>query len=270
MSRALTSSTVRSLARLSSLSAGILPSASHLAPSYRPLMSSFSSSSVLSSSFTSSVSASSPSPLDAPTVDNTIFFLCDIQETFRDKLFNWSGIVASGQFLTKISSLLQIPLLITEQKPFKPTIKEFDHNQHPACRVYSKTLFSMLTDEVVHDLTNSPLFKGRKQIVLYGIEAHVCVMQTVLDLLRSGYHVRLVMDGISSGSSIDYSAALERYRVLAQQSHSSGGILTLTSAEGVLFEIVKDASNPVFKSLLPIIKDYGVFKRGAVQNHSKM
>lgn len=85
----------------------------------------------------------------------------------------------------------------------------------------------------------------RKSIVLYGIEAHVCIQQTALDLLGLGYEVHLPVDGVSSQRVQDREAALVRLR-------KAGAFLT--TSESLLFELCKDAKSDTFKKLAPLFK----------------
>jgi nicotinamidase-related amidase len=152
-----------------------------------------------------------PSPsLDPITPSTTLFFLCDIQETFRGKIVEYEGVIASAVFLGKVAKELGIPIVTTEQKPFKPTVKELQPHispeANPSNLLFEKSLFSMITPEVKAALLKWPT---RRHIVLFGIEAHVCVLQTALDLLRQGYQVHLVADGVSSQNTIDRDTALE-------------------------------------------------------------
>lgn len=212
----------------------------------------------------SSLVAASASPsLDPITVDNAHFFLCDIQETFRGKIVAYEGVIAAAVFLGKVAQALQIPLVTTEQAPFKPTVKELapliTPEANPQNIVVSKSRFSMVVPEVQAKLADSP---ARTHVVLFGIEAHVCVLQTALDLLRQGFHVHLVVDGVSSQGTVDRDAALERMRMEGARATGSG-TLVFTSAESVVYEIVKDAKHPLFKSIVPAIKEYAAAKKQA-------
>ena len=92
-------------------------------------------------------------------------------------------------------------------------------------------------------MTKTPTIK---QILLCGIEAHVCVLQTTLDLLERGYEVHLLTDGLSSCRAHDRAVALSR---LSQ----SGAFLT--SSEMTLFQLMGDAKNPKFKQVSALIKE---------------
>ena len=184
---------------------------------------------------------------------NSVFLVCDIQETFRDKMQQWPLLVAASAFLTKVAGLLSIPVLVTEQKPFKATIAELGLDSTPH-QLYPKTLFSMLTPQLLSDLRQQP---QRRHVFLYGIEAHVCVLQTTLDLVREGYAVHLPVDAVTSMWAVDREGAMERYRGLAPHG------VVLTSAESCMFELVGDASRPEFKRMVPLVKELAAAKKKA-------
>jgi len=173
---------------------------------------------------------------------NCAFFLCDIQETFRTRIVGMSTLIAAANFLTKSAKVLDIPLLVTEQVPFKKTVSEIDTSN--AVTIVEKSRFSMLVEQVRKELSTRP---NVKSVVLFGIEAHVCVLQTTLDLLRAGFAVYLPLDGISSQLLSDREAAIERMR---------GAGAVVTTSESILYEILGDAKHPKFKDTLPLVKEF--------------
>lgn len=223
----------------------------------------------MSSSASSSASPSSPS-LDRPTLSNSVFFLCDIQETFRGKIVNFDALIAASVFLTRVAQATGIPVLTTEQKPFKPTVAEIQPfiqpEANPACKVFGKSLFSMLVPELRSELATMP---ARRHVVLFGIESHVCVLQTALDLLRDGYQVHVVVDAVSSQTTIDREIAFERLKAEGMRAAAPGS-LVLTSAESIIYEIIGDAQHPLFKSIVPAIKDYAAAKKAQAATQAKL
>lgn len=223
-----------------------------------------SSSSFLSRTMSSSTTPAVSASLDRITQENVFFFLCDVQETFRGKILGFDGVIAASVFLTRVAATLGLPVLTTEQKPFKPTLVEIapyiTADANSASTVIAKSQFSMLTPEVLALLEASP---SRRHIVLFGIEAHVCILQTSLDLLRRGYHVHLVVDGVSSQTSVDLNAALDRLRSEGGRALAPAS-LVFTSAESVIYEMMQDAQHPQFKSLVPAIKEFSAAKKAVV------
>lgn len=103
----------------------------------------------------------------------------------------------------------------------------------------------MLTEEVQAKLNTFP---ERKTIVLFGIEAHVCVQQTALDLLEKGYDVHVLVDGVSSSRALERAVALRR---MAQ----AGAFLT--TAESLIFMLCGSAGHPQFRTISGLIKEHG-------------
>jgi len=198
-------------------------------------------------------SSAMPTP-PRPTEKDSVFLLCDIQETFRAHIHNMPRVIAVAKFMQNAAKCLGIPVIGTEQQPFKPTVAEIDTS---ATKMYSKTKFSMVTDEVKRELE-----KHRpNSVYIYGIETHVCVLQTVLELLRLGYRVYVVADGVSSIRVHDRAVAIER---LAK----AGAVLT--TAESCVYELMGDASHPAFKACLPHVKELAAFLKAEKTEESKL
>lgn len=106
-----------------------------------------------------------------------------------------------------------------------------------------KTYFSMLTENVERQLLQS----GWNSVILCGIEAHVCILQTCLDLLERGVDVHVVVDAVSSQYPLDRSVALER---MAQ----AGAYMT--TMESIVFQLAKDSKHAHFKSISGLVKDH--------------
>ena len=151
-------------------------------------------------------------------------------------------LVGSCRFLAEGAKLLGVPIAITEQYPqgLGPTdsaLREFS-SERPA-----KKRFSCV--ECLGWPTAVDAVDDRFQIVVAGMEAHVCVLQTVLDLLASGYQVYVAVDAIASRHEIDQRVALERLA-------NAGAIPT--TAEGVLFEWAETSAAAEFKQLSGLVK----------------
>ncbi|MBI1733374.1 MAG: isochorismatase family protein [Gammaproteobacteria bacterium] len=109
-------------------------------------------------------------------------------------------------------------------------------------RRYQRTGFSLMgSDSFKSDLAAS----GKRQAVLCGMEAHICVLQTALDLVRAGYETFLVSDAVCSRQRESYEIALARLR--------EGGVV-ITDAESVLYEWLGDGSHPQLKTLQALIR----------------
>ncbi|KAI0296060.1 Isochorismatase hydrolase [Multifurca ochricompacta] len=107
---------------------------------------------------------------------------------------------------------------------------------------FEKTLFSMATPEVLSLIEKHNL----KSLVLLGIESHVCVLQSTLDLLERGYDVHILADGVSSCNKEEVPWALERMRQAGAQ---------ISTSESTLFQLQVESSSPKFKEFAKVIKE---------------
>ncbi|MPC32713.1 isochorismatase domain-containing protein 2-like [Portunus trituberculatus] len=172
---------------------------------------------------------------------NTCLFLCDLQEKFRNSIQYFPQIVEVSGRLLKAFSLLELPVVATEQYPkgLGNTVAELSIAEHNV-PVFDKTKFSMCLPPIQNIIKD----KEVKSVVLCGIEAHVCVQQTALDLLESGIEVHVVVDACSSRSMTDRMYAFERLR--------DSGVF-LTTSESVILGLAGGSSHPMFKQLQKII-----------------
>ncbi|XP_026721826.1 isochorismatase domain-containing protein 1 [Athene cunicularia] len=176
------------------------------------------------------------------TPSSTVFFCCDMQERFRPAIKYFGDIISVGQRLLQGARLLGIPVIVTEQYPkgLGSTVQEIDLTG--AKLVLPKTKFSMLLPEVEAALAEIP---GVRSVVLFGVETHVCIQQTALELIGRGLEVHIVADATSSRSMMDRMFALERL--------SRTGIIVTTS-EAILLQLVADKEHPKFKEIQNLIK----------------
>jgi len=146
--------------------------------------------------------------------------------------------------LLNVAKLLGIPVFVTEQYPegLGNLEKDIVNLLPDDVRRYEKTSFSCTgAGNFSADLKTS----NRKQIILVGMEAHICVMQTSIGLINDGYQVYVVVDAVCSRHRESYETALTRLR-------SSGAIILDT--ESVLFEWIRDAKNEHFKTLQTLLR----------------
>ncbi len=146
--------------------------------------------------------------------------------------------------LVKAAAILNIPILVTEQYPkgLGTTDTSIIQKLPEATPIFEKTGFSCCLAE---GFCNALESSERKQIILTGIEAHVCVLQTALELLHKGYQVYVVEDAICSRKSVHKVYALQR---MQQQG------ITIINHESVLFEWLRDASHPDFRSISGLLQ----------------
>jgi nicotinamidase-related amidase len=155
----------------------------------------------------------------------------------------FQAMLRNTAILLQAAQILSIPLIYTEQAPAKlgPTISQLGQ-WLPADRRVEKTCFSCCEE----DAFRARLAVGRPQIVLAGMEAHICIVQTALQLLESGHHrVFVVEDAVVSRNADNKVNALARLR-------QAGAVVTNT--ESVVFEWVGDAAHDTFRQIVGLIK----------------
>jgi len=175
--------------------------------------------------------------------DDAVLLVIDIQEAFRDRVCDWDGIVARTRFLLDCAPVLGLPVMVTEQYPkgLGETAAELQEPLAGAEKLVKLEFSSACApgfDDALRRL-------GRRQVIVCGIEAHVCVHQTVVDLVRRGNSVHLVCDAVSSRSASNRELGIRR--ALADGAHAS-------SAEMALFELMRVAGTPEFKQLSSLLK----------------
>ncbi|TPX71921.1 hypothetical protein SpCBS45565_g00947 [Spizellomyces sp. 'palustris'] len=184
---------------------------------------------------------------------STAFLVCDIQERFRGLIWNYPHVINTASKMLDAAKLLNVPVLVTEQHPMAlgHTVQELDIKH--ARVITAKTKFSMFVPEVQEfmkkNLGESP------SAVLFGIESHVCVMQTALELLDHDVNVIVLADGVSSMNPGEVKIAINRLRAAGA---------TVASSESVLFQLMGDASHERFKEVSKLVKEYKDKTTGAL------
>ncbi len=172
-------------------------------------------------------------------VDRAALLVVDIQEAFRAVIPDADVITARAQILARAATLLEMPIIVSEQYPrgLGNTVAELGETLGDAV-VLEKTSFSAAKADGFS-------LAGRDQVVVCGIETHVCVAQSVLDLLAAEVEVWLACDALGSRNPDDRALAIERL--------GSAGA-ALSSTEAICFELLVDAKNPHFKEIQALIK----------------
>jgi isochorismate hydrolase len=154
-------------------------------------------------------------------------------------------IVFNVRRLLEAASVLGVPVVVTEQYPqgLGGTVEELVPHIPADTAVLSKKSFSIYDDEHIRAEIEK---HSRSQVILCGVEAHVCVLQSAFDLLRAGKEVHIAVDAIGSRFAEDRATALRRFE-------SSGMILT--STESLLFEWCRSAEHPQFKMFSRLAKE---------------
>ena len=175
--------------------------------------------------------------------EDAVFCLVDVQERLFPHMANKELIEKNLVTLIKGLRLHELPFIVNEQ--YKkgigetiPALKELvDSDPH-----FEKTTFSCCKNEPTLEAIKAT---GKKVVIVAGIETHVCVLQTCLDLLEEGFQPVLVTDCVTSRTDYNTIMAIER---LVQ-----AGVIP-TTYESILFELTVNAKSPVFKQISQLVK----------------
>jgi len=176
-------------------------------------------------------------------IENTVLVLVDIQGKLATLMHNKEEFFANVAKLIKCVRVLKIPIIWNEQLPEKlgptiPEIKELLEGFTPL----EKSSFSCCGNPDFMEKLKSSL---RKQILLAGMETHVCVYQTALDLIPKGYEIHLVTDAVSSRTPENSRIGMQAIKDLGAK---------LTSVEMAIFEMLHRAEGEEFKKIVKILK----------------
>jgi nicotinamidase-related amidase len=175
--------------------------------------------------------------------ENSVGLVIDIQERLVPAMAEQEVFLTNTKKLIEGLQILGLPLLFTQQytKGLGETIDE----------VKALTPDFLCVDKKDFSCLDEPVFAGKlagtsaRNVIICGIEAHVCVLQTAIDLKAAGYVPVVVMDCVSSRSLDNVDLAAERFRY--------EGIL-MTSYESILFELTRSAGAPGFKEISKLVK----------------
>ncbi len=175
--------------------------------------------------------------------DNTLLIIIDIQGKLWNVMQEKEALLENAQKLVKGMHILKVPIILTEQNPkgLGPTLPELTQLM-PEVQPIPKFSFSCCQDKGFQQALRE---SGRKQILICGIESHICVYQTAMELISSGYEVQMVADVVSSRVASNRDITLNRVQ--------SEGI-KLTSSEMAIYELLRTAESPQFKEMLKVIK----------------
>ena len=175
--------------------------------------------------------------------DESLFLIIDVQQKLLNAIFNKPVVERYTSILSHASQILGIPVIATEQYPkglgnTVETVRDFLSKD---AKVFEKISFSALENI---EIKKSIISTRKKQIIIFGIETHICVNQTVLALIEEGFEVFVVSDACGSRDEAEHNAGLNRMK-----SHGANIITT----EMVLFELLKSAKHPNFKEIQSLI-----------------
>lgn len=170
--------------------------------------------------------------------------ISDLQDGFQPVIHEFDRIIERTTLVTRAAALLDIPILITEQYPQRlgTTVSQIRTALPAKVTAIGKTAFSACgAGAFVEQLARLP----QRQVMLCGIETHICVSQTAHDLLARGYQVHVLADCVSSRTPANREIGLAKM-------HQSGALPG--SSEMALFELLGDARHEQFKAISKMIK----------------
>jgi nicotinamidase-related amidase len=176
--------------------------------------------------------------------DNTLLVVVDMQEPFLRNIYERERVLTNACALLQGINVLRLPVICTTQNAERmgSVVPEVRRNFPPLLTPFDKMSFSCYADPA---FSSEILRSGRKQIVLCGVEAHICVSQTAHDLTAAGFQVHVTVDAVSSRTEQNWRLGVDKMR--------QGGVI-LASVESVLFELLHEAGTPEFREILKIVK----------------
>jgi nicotinamidase-related amidase len=174
--------------------------------------------------------------------ENIAFVFIDLQERLLSAIPDSEKLIRKNRFLLESAKVFGIPFLASTQykKGLGEIVSGFAEGLNSPAR--DKTSFSCGMDPSIAKMLRD--FQ-REWVVISGVETHICVMQTVLDLTQTGYQVAVVVDAVGSRNGLDHQWGLERMK--------QAGNLMVTS-EMLVYELLRSSDSDNFKRLLPLIK----------------
>lgn len=177
------------------------------------------------------------------SIENTALIIIDVQGKLAHSMPQKKLLFENMKKLISGCKVLGVPILWVEQNPkgLGPTVQEISDLLTDISTI-KKTSFSCCRNNHFMELLNA---EGRKQLMIIGIETHVCVYQSTVNLLELDYEVNVIADAVSSRKIEDKEIGLNRMKDLGAN---------LISTEIALFELLEHSENPKFREVLQIIK----------------
>ncbi len=175
--------------------------------------------------------------------NRAILVIVDLQERLLEPIKVASKIVSNIQHLSQVAQVLQVPILATTHNAEKlgKIVSSFENEPWYAQAVDKLTFSCLGSDLFLRRLQEM----GRTQVLLTGIETHICVLQTALDLQKLGLQVHIPFDAVASREKDEWKYALRRLQ--------NAGV-TITSVESTIYEMLYEAGTDTFRSILPLLK----------------
>lgn len=177
------------------------------------------------------------------SVEDTALVVIDVQGKLAKIVHESESVVQEIERLIKGAQILNVPIIWMEQYPegLGPTIEQLKNHLNDEVYISKRTFSACLEEDFMDEVKKL----GRKSFLVTGIEAHVCVYQTVRDLLAEKYDVELVLDAVSSRTEANRNIGIEKMRSLGA---------SITSTEMALFDLMKTSKHPKFREVSHLIK----------------
>lgn len=182
-------------------------------------------------------------PIPRLTPANTLLLVIDIQEAFVGHVHDLDRIAANTGIIAEAAGVLGVPVIVTEHYPsgLGRTLAPVREGLPSGTPVFEKTRFSAFVPETMQAIQRL----GRPNVLVCGLEAHVCVLQTALDLLAGGFQALHLTDAIGAGQPMQIAPAFRRME-------RAGALPTGTMS--AIYEWMGDARHPAFKTCLSLVK----------------
>ena len=175
--------------------------------------------------------------------EKSMLLVVDVQEAMLKAIGTWEATLGRVNHLIQPARLLDIPILVTEhyKKGLGETVQEVKNAVGPAI-FFQKEHFSACLED---DFLNTVRKLGRSKVVIVGMETHVCVLQTGMDLIQAGYQLHVVRNALASRYEEDWKSAVKLF-------DAAGAVIT--TAEIVIFQWACRSNTDDFRKILPIVK----------------
>jgi nicotinamidase-related amidase len=181
-------------------------------------------------------------PLEA---EQCALIVVDIQEKLLPPIFNKDELVKNSQLLVRVAKILEIPVIVTTQyvKGLGAMVPELASLVSDVRPIDKLDFGCFGSNQFRSELKSLP--GNRNTVLLCGMEAHICVMQTALGALNEGYLVHVATDAIGSRVRWNWDIGIDRMR-------AAGAVISTT--EMMIYELMRSSGSPQFKQLLPYLK----------------
>jgi len=180
-------------------------------------------------------------PIDRRT---SILVVADLQESLIDVVLGSDTLISRIRFLVECAAILGIPVIVTTQNAGRlgRTVSSVHRALPDATQTIDKHSFSTYREPAFQTALER---SGRSQVVVCGVETHICVAQSAIDMQLAGYGVTVIADAVGARSVERHKLGMERIRDL--------GVLP-ACAEAVVYEWMETAGTPEFRAILPLVK----------------